>query len=128
MDGYEAGTGKITNLDGGISLVNAEDELAASWSFKGMMEHWNRKHAQAAYIPSIFQTPPPEYAYGRRILLCEQTDFLLFLKAFSSGVVYYDPAVKIENASFGDAGDQAPQPVSGEAQSDYTDVSSPRNR
>ncbi|MGO4862484.1 MvaI/BcnI family restriction endonuclease, partial [Campylobacter jejuni] len=41
----------------------------------------------------------PEYSYGPRILLCEQTDFLLFLKAFTSGAAYYDPAVKIENAS-----------------------------
>lgn len=99
VDGYDAATGKITDLDGGIALVNAADELAANWSFKGMMEHWNRKHAQAAYVPSIFQTPPPQYAYGPRVLLCEQTDFLLFLKAFSSGVVYYDPAVKVEKAS-----------------------------
>lgn len=97
--GYDAASGKITDIDGGISLVDASDALAARWSFKGMMEHWNRKHAQAAYVPSIFQTPPPEYAFGPRILLCEQTDFLLFLKAFSSGVVYYDPAVKIEKAS-----------------------------
>lgn len=100
LNGYDVSSGKITDLDGGnIALVNAQDELAAKWSFKGMMEHWNRKHAQAAYVPSIFQTPPPEYAFGPRILLCEQTDFLLFLKAFSSGIVYYDPAVKIEQAS-----------------------------
>jgi MvaI/BcnI restriction endonuclease family len=40
-----------------------------------------------------------EYSYGPNVLLCEQTDFLLFLKAFSVGTVYYDPAVKIESAS-----------------------------
>jgi MvaI/BcnI restriction endonuclease family len=99
VNGYDAASGKITDLNGGIHLVNAADELAASWSFTGMMEHWNRKHAQAAYVPSLFQTPPPEYAYGARILLCEQTDFLLFLKGFASGAVYYDPAVKVEKAS-----------------------------
>ncbi len=99
LDGYDASSGKITNVNGGIHLVNAAGDLAASWSFPGMMEHWNRKHAQAAYVPSIFRTPPPEYAYGPRVLLCEQTDFLLFLKAFTTGVVYYDPAVKMEKAS-----------------------------
>lgn len=99
VNGYDAVSGKISDLSGGIHLVNAADELAASWSFTGMMEHWNRKHAQAAYVPSLFRTPPPEYAYGARILLCEQTDFLLFLKGFTSGVVYYDPAVKVEKAS-----------------------------
>lgn len=99
LEGYDAGSGKITDLDGGISLIDPSDDVAAHWSFKGMMEHWNRKHAQAAYVPSLFRTPPPEYCYGPRILLCERTDFLLFLKAFADGTVYYDPAIKIENAS-----------------------------
>lgn len=99
VDGYDPASGKISDLNGGISLYNRQDEVAAVWSFTGMMQHWNRKHAQAAYVPSLFRTPPPEYAYGPRILLCEQTDFLLFLKAFTSGVVYYDPGIKIEKAS-----------------------------
>lgn len=99
LDGFDAGSGKITDLDGGISLIDKTSAVAAHWSFSGMMQHWNRKHAQAAYVPSLFRTPPPEYSYGPRILLCEQTDFLLFLKSFADGTVYYDPAIKIENAS-----------------------------
>src|SRR3546814_18715163 len=81
--------GKITDLDGGMALIDAANEIAASWTFKGMMAHWNRKHAQAAYVPSLFRTPPPEYKYGAHVLLCEQTDFLLFLKAFAAGRGYY---------------------------------------
>lgn len=103
VDGFDAASGKITNLDGSIALIDRCDVVAASWSFKGMMAHWNRKHAQAAYVPSLFQTPPPEYRYGPRVLLCEETDFLLFLSAFTSGVVYYDPALKLENASHPEA-------------------------
>lgn len=100
IDGFDpADNGKITNLDGGISLLDRTGAAAAVWSFTGMMSHWNRKHAQAAYVPSLFRTPPPQYAYGQRVLLCEQTDFLLFLKAFVCGTVYYDPAIKMENAS-----------------------------
>ena len=99
LTGYDTDTGKITDLDGGLNLIDVDEEIAASWSFKGMMAHWNRKHAQAAYVPSLFQTPPPEYSFGAHILLCEQTDFLLFLKAFAAGTIYYDPAVKMENAS-----------------------------
>lgn len=97
--GFDTVTGKITDLDGGLALIDTAEEIAASWTFKGMMTHWNRKHAQAAYVPSLFRTPPPEYSYGPHVLLCEQTDFLLFLKAFAAGTVYYDPAVKIESAS-----------------------------
>ena len=99
MAGFDAATGKITDLEGGLALIDADEEIAASWTFKGMMAHWNRKHAQAAYVPSLFRTPPPEYSYGAEILLCEQTDFLLFLSAFAAGSVYYDPGIKVENAS-----------------------------
>ncbi|WP_327754381.1 MvaI/BcnI family restriction endonuclease (plasmid) [Sphingobium sp. SJ10-10] len=99
LNGYDVDAGKMTDLDGGMALINAGDEVAASWTFKGMMAHWNRKHAQAVYVPSMFRAPPPEYRYGAHVLLCEQTDFLLFLRAFASGTVYYDPAVKVENAS-----------------------------
>lgn len=99
LTGYDAAAGEITNIEGGLALVTESGEEAARWSFAGMMKRWNRKHAQAAYVPSLHRTPPPEYAYGPRILLCEQTDFLLFLKSFASGEVYYDPAIKLENAS-----------------------------
>lgn len=104
LQGYNAETGKISDINGGITLLSQRDEIAAIWKFTGILEHWNRKHAQAAYIPSLFHTPPPEYHYGPRILLCEQTDFTLFLKAISDGVVYYDPGIKMEQAS-------SPRPV-----------------
>ncbi len=99
LEGFDAGTGKITDLDGGIRLLDRAGNVAASWSIKNMMDHWQRKHAQAAYVPSLFKAPPPEYCFGPRVLLCEQTDFILFLKAFTKGVVYYDPGIKAENAS-----------------------------
>lgn len=100
VDGFDSATGKITDIDGGLALITSNGENAATWSFSGLMAHWNRKHAQAAYVPSLFRAPPPEYSYGSQVLLCEQTDFILFLKAFAAGKVYYDPALKLEkNAS-----------------------------
>ncbi|MDT0576704.1 MvaI/BcnI family restriction endonuclease [Croceicoccus sp. F390] len=99
LTGYDEITGKITDLDGELVLISDRDEVAATWSFKGMMAHWNRKHAQAAYVPSLFRTPPPEYCYGPEVLLCEETDFLMFLQSFARGQVYYDPAIKLVNAS-----------------------------
>lgn len=101
LQGYDSESGKITDMTGGIVLLSRQDEVAASWKFTGLMEHWTRKHAQAAYVPSLFREPPPEYAYGPRILLCEQTDFSLFLKAVADCSVYYDPAIKMEEASSG---------------------------
>lgn len=101
LKGFDAAAGKITDMDGGLALVTENGEEAATWSFSGLMAHWNRKHAQAAYVPSLFCMSPPAYSYGSRILLCEQTDFILFLKAFASGTVYYDPALKLERTALG---------------------------
>ena len=92
MSGYK--NGQITDMNGGIVLLDRRDNVAAMWKYTGIIEHWNRKHAQAAYVPSLFRTPPPEYRYGPQILLCEQTDLTLFLNAVASSVVYYDPAIK----------------------------------
>lgn len=99
LKGYDREAGTITDMDGGVALVSHDGEIAALWKFAGMMEHWSRKHAQAVYVPSLFRTPPPEYRYGPRILLCEQTDFSLLLKAVLTGTVYYDPGIKMEMAS-----------------------------
>ncbi|ETN98872.1 hypothetical protein RFI_38615 [Reticulomyxa filosa] len=96
LDGYDSSTGKITDMSGGMLLISRKEEIAAQWGFVDIMQHWNRKHSQAAYVPSLFRTPPPEYYYGAKVLLCEQTDFSLFLKAVASGIIYYDPGIKIE--------------------------------
>src|SRR3546814_2384984 len=69
LNGFDEASGKITDLDGGMALIDAANEIAASWTFKGMMAHCNRKHAQAAYVPSLFRTPPPEYKSGAHVLL-----------------------------------------------------------
>lgn len=99
LSGYDAKSGKITNMDGSICLKTRTGDIAASWGFNSVLEHWNRKHSQAAYVPSLFRTPPPEYAFGYRVLLCEETDFFLFLKAMATGTISYDPAIKIEKVT-----------------------------
>ncbi len=64
------------------------------------MKHWNRKHAHAAYVPSLCRLEPEgQYCYGNKIELGQGTDFLKFLEAVSKGVVYYDPGIKLENVS-----------------------------
>lgn len=100
LTGYDADSGKITSADGGISLMDDSGQEAATWLYADMMKHWNRKHAQAVYIPSMCRTDPSrQYSYGNQIDLGEGTDFLIFLKAVSDGLVYYDPGIKLEGAS-----------------------------
>ncbi len=98
LEGFDAAKGKIEDLDGCIVLVDKYGELGATWSFRDIMAHWNRKHAKAAYVPSIMKSPPPFYKYGGVVQLCEETDVLLLLKAIAAGSAYYDPGIKMEKA------------------------------
>ena len=98
--GYDFDKNKITDSDGGISLVSITGEVAASWSFSGILSHWNRKHQNAVYVPSQHRTSPEnQYSYGAEVFLCEGTDPLLFTKAIKDQKIYYDPGIKVENIS-----------------------------
>lgn len=99
IHGYDKPTEKITDMEGGIALVSRSGDIAALWTFSKIIEHWSRKHAKAVYIPSLHRASPPEYRYGSKILLCEGADFGLFMKSVVSGSVYYDPGIKMEDAS-----------------------------
>lgn len=98
--GYDASTEEITNAEGCLALVQGEDTIAASWSFTTLAGLWNRKHAQAVYVPAERRdTPNLGYRYGNTVRVGEGTDFLRFLNAVACGAVYYDPGIKLENAS-----------------------------
>lgn len=98
--GYDPARNRITDPKGGFTLADERGEEAATWHFAGLIEHWNRKHSKAAYVP--FQSrkdTAQEYAYGDRVRLAEDTDFLRFLKAMADRKVYYDPGIKVEKAT-----------------------------
>lgn len=98
--GFDTETGKIRNSNGRISLVDIEGNETASWSFSSMLLHWNRKHNQACYVPSLSETVNDRhYKYGNNIILGTGTDFQLFLGQMANGNIYYDPGIKMENVS-----------------------------
>ncbi|RXS95727.1 MvaI/BcnI restriction endonuclease family protein [Silvibacterium dinghuense] len=100
LEGYDPARQKITDFSKGISLLDQHGESAATWHYKDLLSHWTRKHAKAAYIPSLHRKAPEnEYQYGKRVRLAEGTEFLLFVKAVASGAVYYDPGIKIVGVS-----------------------------
>lgn len=100
MDGYQVDTATITNAGGALALVADGGEIAASWSFTALAKLWNRKHAQAVFVPGECRTDPHRaYRYGSKIRLGEGTDFLKLLAAIGRGNVYYDPGIKLENVS-----------------------------
>lgn len=98
--GFDIVSGKIRNSNGRISLVDINGTETASWSFASMLLHWNRKHNQACYVPSISEKEPNRlYKYGSKILLGSGTDFQLFLYQMAQGNIYFDPGMKMEQAS-----------------------------
>jgi hypothetical protein len=100
MPGYDPESGKITNPDGGVTLIGPRGEEAATWHFADMMRHWNRKHAKAVYVPSLRKISDyRQYRYGNLVQLGIGTDFSKFLAAIADGKAYYDPGIKLEKAS-----------------------------
>ena len=72
------------------------------WHFAGLIEHWNKKHAKAAYVPYLARNAPvQQYNYGDRVRLGENTNFLKFLNAMAKGIVIYDPGIKLETGTNG---------------------------
>lgn len=97
VDGYDGASGKILDMGGYVALLDPLQNIAAGWRFTDLLSHWNRKHAQAAYIPSEANGTPRQYRYGKDIELGTGTDFFKFLALVHRDEVYLDPGVKIDN-------------------------------
>ena len=102
VTGFDSLSATIQDANGAISLLDNKGNVAASWSFAKIMNHWKRKHSQAAFIPCLrrkSQTGGYEYYYGSNIELGVGTSFELFLSAMVQGDVFYDPGIKLEKIS-----------------------------
>lgn len=98
--GFNAATSVIEDVKGAVELVSDNGECAAAWGFEEVLTKWNKKHAQAAYVPyKSNKLTPPSYQYSSPALLGEGTNFNLYLSALSHGLVVFDPATKLMNAS-----------------------------
>ncbi|GAB1445671.1 hypothetical protein MASR2M41_13860 [Flammeovirgaceae bacterium] len=99
VSGFDFEKQTMINPDGGLFLLDGKDNVAAGWSFAKMLSHWNKKHAQASYIPSLLRVNDSkrEYCFSNQIMLGEGTNFNFFLNAFEKGFICYDPGIKIED-------------------------------
>lgn len=98
--GYDPDTAKITDINGGVTLMSEDGTEAAIWHYSNLLEKWNRKHAQAVYVPSDKRKADSiQYQYGYVVALGTGTDFGKFLKAMAAKSIYYDPGIKVENIS-----------------------------
>ena len=99
--GFDAENSAITDATGAIVLLDGSNNITASWSFAKLMDHWKRKHSQAVYIPCMRRTQSSlnEYYYGKDIELGTGTSFEMVLSDMHLGKVFYDPGIKLQNAS-----------------------------
>lgn len=98
--GFDAGRCRVTDADGSLALTRDDGTVAASWSFAKLLNHWRKKHARAAYIPSVVRgSDAVDYMYGFAVCLGVGTSFELLLSALDRGVVFYDPGLKLEHAT-----------------------------
>ncbi len=98
LSGFDPGSAKITNVSGGLQLVDQHGALSAGWSFARLIKHWADKHSQAAYVKyeSRRVGDNRQYRYLSPIHLGVGTDFSNCLQQMHEGGVVYDPATKLE--------------------------------
>ncbi|MGN6163304.1 MAG: MvaI/BcnI family restriction endonuclease [Flavisolibacter sp.] len=103
IDGFNVEKKKIEKPNGFVALIDKEGEIAASWSFTSIIEHWIDKHTNACYVPSQKRINEKnesfekiQYSYGHKIILGSHTDVNLFLYQLYLGNIYFDPGIKLE--------------------------------
>lgn len=98
--GFNPSRKVIEDVGGAVELLTDTGHCAAAWSFSNLMVSWNKKHAQAAYVPyESEKVAAPAYRYLSPALLGEGTDFNRYLSAMHTGLVIFDPGSKVMNAS-----------------------------
>ncbi|NVJ67475.1 MAG: hypothetical protein HWE16_13385 [Gammaproteobacteria bacterium] len=101
LDGYDIDKKEIVDSDGNISLLDSNGDIAASWSFSKIMEHWKKKHSKTAFVPALKRLHRGEFQYlfGDTVKLGEGTSFKMLLDGLASGATYYDPGINVKNIS-----------------------------
>lgn len=98
--GFNPVNKRIEDVKGSVALLTDASRCAAAWSFSHLIIGWNKKHAQAAYIPyESEKEKAPAYRYLSPALMGRGTDFNRYLSSVCAGMVIFDPGSKIMNAS-----------------------------
>jgi hypothetical protein len=99
VSGMDARTGKISVASGGIQLVDKDGNLAAEWGYAGLVEHWARKHASAAYIKyESEKLGPPAYRFLSPVMLGVHSSFDRLLNLIVTQKVFLDPGSRVDSS------------------------------
>lgn len=100
LHGFDAERGSITDANGSLVLLNSADEVAAGWNFAGLLAHWKRKHSRAVFVRAMkMPGQHVRFRYSENVELGIDTDYAKLLSGLANQTVYYDPGIKLENAS-----------------------------
>ena len=97
IKGFDYKKATITDMSGGLFLLDSNKEPAAIWSFNTLITHWSRKHSHVCYVNCKMEERGKKigYIYLSPVHLGEITDLSYFLKTMQSGLVVYDPGTKV---------------------------------
>ncbi|GHU99531.1 hypothetical protein FACS189483_08890 [Spirochaetia bacterium] len=103
IHGYDKTRRAISDVEGGLYLLDAHQAPVAIWSFSSLISHWSRKHAHACYVKydAAIKNGKNGYIYHSPVYLGEKTDISFFLESMQNGLIVYDPATKVVQNSNG---------------------------
>ena len=86
---------------GSLVLVDENRRIAAGWRFEDLLEHWEKKHALAAYVPTLSRKVlgRREFHFGPWVFLGTGTDFGRLLAALQARQVWYGPGTNLQGCS-----------------------------
>jgi hypothetical protein len=94
---------QLTNLH--VSLLDDENQVAASWSLTRLLNNWGVKHNEVVYIPASVKDNDvieefncgftKRVWFGREFLWCKKTSLEKMIHAIAAGVIFLDPAPKL---------------------------------
>jgi hypothetical protein len=88
-------------FEGILGLIDKNNKIAASWSYKKLISHWKKKHNKAVYVPALKESfnGHLHYNYSPFVLKGEGTDFFIFLSLLKERFLFLDPGMKVENVT-----------------------------
>lgn len=103
LSGYDPERKKITDVEGGILLLDTDGQITAGWSFARLIEHWGKKHSNVCYVhyEKDDTKKTVQYRYESPVWFGCGTDFTLFLQAMHDKKIIFDPGSHIKKQANG---------------------------
>ena len=93
LRGYDVETNKLTDVDGGLELMDDSGMITLRWSLEKLLSSWKDKHQNTAIVPAQKRVIDgvAYFRFDKRVLLCEGGDIYRMLRCIAEGKVYFDP-------------------------------------